>query len=311
LAGQLLGAASGLFILWQIRRIAIAAYPDLDPAALTRRVTITGIAFMPAWMYLAVSSVHVDDVLALLFAVLALRFALAHRPMLTGLLLGAAVDAKPWALIFAGLLLLVGDRRAVLRGAIALAAAIALAWLPFFLADPATINAMHYTIPNTKSSALRVLGVQDPRTPPWDRPVQALAGLGLSALAVLRRHWAAALLIAVAARIMLDPGTNWYYIAGLVVGAAVWDVIGSRSRFPWWTVVAYVGLFAIRWLPLPPWIHGWLTVAYFVACCVLVCRPHRSAWPARAGRQRTRPGESFQQTSGNRIGLLDPHRPRQ
>jgi hypothetical protein len=275
LAGQVLGAASGLFILWQIRRIALDAYPGLDRTALTRRVAITGIAFMPAWMYLAVASVHIDDVLALLFAVLALRFALAHRPVVTGLLLGAAVDAKPWAVIFAGLLLLAGDRRAVLRGAVALAAAVALAWLPFFLADPATMSAAHYTIPNTQGSALRVLGVQDLRTPPWDRPVQGLVGLGLSALAVVRRRWAAALLIAVAARITLDPGTNWYYIAGLVVGAAVWDVIGSRSRFPWWTVIAYVGLFAIRWIPIPPPVHGWLTLAYFLACCVLVCRPHR------------------------------------
>ncbi|TQS45327.1 glycosyltransferase family 87 protein [Cryptosporangium phraense] len=272
-AGQLLGAAVGLVILWQIHRIAVDACPHLDRRIVTLRVTITGIAFLPAWMYLAVGSVHVDDVLAMLCAVLALRFAREHRPVSSGVLLGAAVDAKPWAVIFAGILLMLGSRSAVLRGAVAMGAAIAVAWLPFYLADPATMNAAHFTIVNTRFSALRALGIDDPRTPHWDRPVQALLGMTVCAIAVLRRRWAAALMIAVAARLVLDPGTNRYYVAGLVVGAAIWDVVGSRRRVPWWTLSAYLGLFAARWLPLPPWVHGWSLIAYLGACCLLIARP--------------------------------------
>jgi hypothetical protein len=272
---QVLGAAAGLVILWQIRRLALGARPDLDRQAVNRRVAIAALAFLPVWMYLAVGSAHLDDVLALLFTVAAVQAARARKPWLTGLLLGAAVDAKPWALAFTTVLLLLGDRRRVLQGAAAVAVAVAVAWLPFFLADQATMNAVRYTIPNTPLSALRVLGVHDARTPSWDRPAQAVLGLALGGLAIWRGRWTAVPLVAVAARIVLDPGTNRYYVAGVVVGAALWDVVGSRRALPWWTIGAWFGLFLSRFVPMPDRVHGWLTLTYFIACCVLVCLPYR------------------------------------
>jgi uncharacterized membrane protein len=39
---------------------------------------------------------HLDDVLALLFAVLAVRALIADSPALAGLCLGLAADSKPW-----------------------------------------------------------------------------------------------------------------------------------------------------------------------------------------------------------------------
>ncbi|GAA3214550.1 hypothetical protein GCM10010532_041060 [Dactylosporangium siamense] len=271
---QVLGAAAGLVILWQIRRIGAVTRPDLlHDGRLDLRIAAAAVVFMPVWMFLAVGVTHVDDVLALLFTVLALRAAVSARPVLTGVLLGLAVDAKPWALPFGCLLLLLGARRAVLSGAASMAVVVAAAWLPFFLADPATSNALHFTITNTRLSALRVLGVHDARTPPWDRPAQAVLGAAVALLAWHRGRWPAMVLLAVGARVVLDPGTNKYYVAGVVVGAALWDVLGSRAAWPWWTATAYLGLFVARWVPMPDAAHGWLTLAYVLSCAFLLVAP--------------------------------------
>jgi hypothetical protein len=258
LAAQLLGTAGGAYVLWQAGRLG-------------RRLSFWPVVFVvPVWMYLAVASTHLDDVLALVGGVAALAAARTGRPVLTGLLLGLAVDAKPWALGFAALLLLLPEWRARLSGAVTTVVVVALGWVPFFLADPRTSRVLHFTIANTPLSALRALGFADPRTPPWDRPVQALLGIALGVLAVRRGRWPAVLLLAVAARLALDPGTNRYYAAGAVAGAVVWDLAGSKLRFPWWTAAAAVSLFVSRWIPMPPAAHGWITLVYCVACTVLL-----------------------------------------
>jgi hypothetical protein len=258
LAAQVLGTVGGAYVLWQAGRLG-------------RRLSPWPVVFfVPVWMYLAVASTHLDDVLALVGGVAALATARAGRPILTGLLLGLAVDAKPWALGFAALLLLLPGWPAVLRGTVSTAVVVALGWLPFFLADPGTSRALHFTIANTPLSALRALGFTDPRTPPWDRPAQALLGIAFGVLAVRRGRWPAVLLLAVAARLALDPGTNRYYAAGAVVGALVWDLAGSRLRFPWWTAAAAVSLFASRSIPLPSAVHGWITLAYCLAAVLLL-----------------------------------------
>ncbi|MEU0556707.1 glycosyltransferase 87 family protein [Dactylosporangium sp. NPDC006015] len=279
-AVQVLGAAAGLVIVRQIRQVAGRIRPNLDRHDINLRVALAALYLLPVWMYLAVSSAHLDDVLALLGTIAAAQAACARRPVLTGLLLGLAVDAKPWALAFAALLLIAGDRRGRLLGLLTLAATVTVAWLPFLLADPGTMRAVHYTIPNTQLSALRVFGVHDPRTPSWARPAQLLLGLALGVVAVRRGRWAAVPLLAVMARVVLDPGTNRYYVAGIVVGAALWDVAGSRAVLPWWTIGAGVGLFTSRFVPMPDRAHGWLTVAYFAACCGLVLAPR--GWTDRA-----------------------------
>jgi uncharacterized membrane protein len=121
--------------------------------------------FVPVWMYLAVASTHLDDVLALAGGVAALAAARAGRPVGAGLLLGLAADAKPWALGFSALLFLLPDWQARLRGIGTTAVTVAAAWVPFFLADPRSSRVLHFTIANTPLSALRALGFTDPRTP--------------------------------------------------------------------------------------------------------------------------------------------------
>lgn len=254
LLAQVFSVAAGGYIVWQARRLGRPA-PALAVAC-----------FIPLWMYLAVASVHVDDVLALACGVGALACARSGRAVWAGVLLGLAADAKPWALGFAALLLLLPGWRARLRGAGAAVVVMAVAWLPFFLADPNTVRVLHFTIRNTPLSALRALGVTDPRTPPWDRPVQTLAGIALGAVAIRRGRWPAVILLAVVARIALDPGTNMYYAAGVGVGALLWDVVGSGSRRPWWTATGVLVMYVSRMIPLPPWIHGEITLAYCLAC---------------------------------------------
>lgn len=137
-------------------------------------------------------------------------------------------------------------------------------------------------------SSLRALGFTDPRTAPWDGPTQALLGIALGIVAVRRGRWPAVLLLAVAARIALDPGTNRYYVAGAIVGAVVWDLASSQLRFPWWTAGAPVSLFFSRWIPMTPAVHGWITLGDCVACTALLVRD----------RQLTRKGDGVDRCPG-------------
>ncbi|GAA0919487.1 hypothetical protein GCM10009558_103910 [Virgisporangium aurantiacum] len=54
---------------------------------------------------------------------------------------------------------------------------------------------------------------------------------------------------------VLDPGTNKYYVAGIVVGAALWDLLGLRAALPWCTAAACLGLFTARFVPMPDHVH--------------------------------------------------------
>lgn len=281
---QLSGMAAGAAILWLVRDLAARTRPDLDPADLDRRTLLAAMFFIPVWAYLAVSVTHLDDVLALLFAVLGLRAVVMRRHLLAGVLLALAVDAKPWAMPFACLLLLLPAGRRRRNAALAYAGVVAAAWSPFLLGDAGTLNALRFTIPNTPFSGLRVLGVHAPRTPSWDRPAQFAIGIAISLVALARRRWALAILGVIAARVALDPGTNHYYAAGVVVGAVLWDVVGSRFRLPWWSGAAFVGMFVFRALPLPPYVNGMVTLAFFAGVCVLAAMPRRIAAPhARSG----------------------------
>ena len=298
LVAQLFGMAAGAAILWLVRDLAARTRPDLDPTDLDRRTLLAAVFFIPVWSYLAVSVTHLDDVLALLFAVLGLRAVVLGRHLLAGALLALAVDAKPWALPFACLLLLLpaGHRR---KAVLAFAGLVTAAWLPFLIGDLGTLNALRFTIPNTPFSGLRVLGVHARSTPPWDRPAQAAIGVAISLVALGRRRWALAILGVIAARVALDPGTNHYYAAGVLVGAVLWDVAGSRRGRPWWSGTAFTGLFLLRALPLPPYVNGMVTLAFFAAVCVLAALPSQGTAP---GQQQDREDRDPDHRGGVRGG---------
>lgn len=200
------------------------------------------VLFLPVWAELSMQSGHLDDVLALTFGVLGLLAVTRDRPVLAALVVAAAADSKPWAFGFCALLLALPPRRWVVAGA-AWLAGIAVAWAPFFLADAHTIDAFHYQIRNSAASALRALGVTSARTPTWCRSAQLVVGTALAALVAIRRAPAAVLLMVVAVRLLLDPGTHTYYDAGLVTATLLVDVLLIRRAVPWLTVGAVVLVF--------------------------------------------------------------------
>jgi hypothetical protein len=240
-AGQLLMTGCGLLILFLAEGTARRARPDLDLDQIRWTVLGAGAVFVPAWSVLAVSFMHLDDVLALLLAVLAARALVWGRPAQTGILLALSGGAKPWAFGFMALLLAVpagtGWFASPRWRAVAWAAGVTvLLWAPFVIADPGSVSAAQFAIPNVKGSGLHALGVNSAATPPWDRAAQILLGFALAGAAVWRGRWPAVLLICTAVRVALDPSTYPYYDAGPIVGALVWDLMGARRAVPAWTL---------------------------------------------------------------------------
>lgn len=239
-------------------------------------------AFLPIWTELSAHFGHLDDALALTLAVLALGPALAGQGITAGVLLGLSVDAKPWALVFLPLLLvLAGPQRR--RAVIAAVAAIGIAWLPFVLADPATLHAAHFTIVNEPASALRALGVHSARTPSWDRLAQGGLGLAAGWVAVRRRRWAAVLLVGLDLRLMLDPAVYDYYTAGIVLAALIWDVLGRSRPLPLTTFALASTLWASKIVHFGPLVQGELRLGVLLAVLAAVLVPP-PAGPASSPR---------------------------
>src|ERR1700694_816709 len=207
------------------------------------RVFLAAIVLMPAWTVLSVRFGHLDDVVALVLAVGALRAIAANRAVLAGLALGAAVAAKPWALGFIPLLLVLDQPRLAAAGS-ALAGVIA-AWAPFLIANPATVAALRPPVGVAPSSGLHAVGYRGGLIPAWDRVGQFVLG-PLAALApVLRGRWPGVFLVAVAIRLAMDPKDNPYYIGGAALAAVIFDLLATRWTIPWATLVTVL----LLWQP--------------------------------------------------------------
>jgi hypothetical protein len=288
-ATQVVLTAVGLILVHAITAIATDLRPDLTarPGRLRGTVLVGGAVFLIAWVELSVAYTHLDDGLALAFAVLAVRGVAGGRPALAGLCIGLATDAKPWALVILPILLVLPGRARWTAGAYALAA-ICAAWLPFVIADPGTLAATHFTIRNMPSSALRALGVTDPRTPSWDRPAQLAVGWVAGVIAVLRRRWPAVILLGVGARVALDPGVHGYYTAGVMVGALLWDLLGARGPYPAWSLASFAALNLAPLLTKDAALLGNLRLGLVVAfTAALLLGPDR--WYPPTGRRPAQP----------------------
>jgi hypothetical protein len=178
--------------------------------------------------------------------------------------------------------------------------------------------AAHYTIRNMPTSALRALGVTAAQTPSWDRPAQVLLGWVLGAVAVWRRRWAAVILLGVGARIALDPGVHGYYTAGVMVGALIWDTIGARRPWPFWSLLCIFALSAIPIMTRDPQVLGDARLAIVVAfTAALLLMPTRWVWPAGrhpgvsgvsgvSGPVAAAPARGLRRDSGPRDGTAGP-----
>lgn len=246
--GQLLAEATmsllGLVMLILVGRTAALYYlgTGTNHRRLQQRILVAGLAFIPMWIEVSVRFAHLDDVLALFFATVAVHSLARGGSWAVAVWLALAVDAKPTAVPFAVLLLALprGSRRGPF---LLFCTVVAAAWLPFYLGNLGSISAARFAIPNQPASSLRWLGVHSAGTPPWDRPAQfALGGL-LGAIAVWRGRWPAVILLGADARILLDPSVYTYYSASVLLGTLLWDAVGQRRLVPWWSWIALLSLY--------------------------------------------------------------------
>jgi hypothetical protein len=278
-AAQVVMTVLGPLIIWILEDAALADR-SRTKAQVHRCGLFAGLVFMPIWDYVALGAIHLDDALAI-FGVSAAIWAVARcRPIAAGLALGFAVSAKPWAAIFLPLAFALpgGVRGRALKVALVLGVG---PWLPFLGGAPETMSALgHFHIPNSPASVLRVVGVRNRSTPGWDRPVQLGLGAAGVAWAVLRRRWRGAVLVGVAVRLALDPGTHLYYSAGMVVAAVSWDLLAERRTLPWTAATVAALLQLPRVVGIDPHLSGWLRLLVTVGSVALV-------FSHRAGDQPT------------------------
>ena len=280
-AAVILLTALGPLALWLLSRIELGGR-----AIGNERLLLAGLILLPVWCELATHFAHLDDVMALLLALAALVAVARRRALLAALLLAAAAGSKPWAVAFVAVLLAL-PAASRLRAGVVWLGALAIVWCPFLLADSKTLRAAHFRIPTAASSSLRVFGVNDALTPSWDRPTQVALGLAAAVLAVRAGRWPAVLLAAVAARLLLDPATKSYYVAGLVVAALVVDLWLRDSPVPLFAVSGVVLLLAVRGTGLGPHLLGWLRALYCVGVLMWCAWPSRSGFPS-GGAPRAR-----------------------
>src|SRR5450631_308767 len=266
-------AAVAMAVAGPLMLLSLSRLPDLSVTH--RQRGLAAAVLMPLWAELAVHYTHLDDALALVMLMAGLHALARARPIPAALLLAASADAKPWALAFVPLLLVLSRDRWV-RAVLVWVASVVAAWLPFVLADPRTLHAGGFSIPNVASSSLRALGVTAAATPTWDRPVQLLLGVVLGAVAVRRGRWLVVPAVVLAARMLLDPGAYPYYTAGLVLATVLVDVGWRRTRWPLVSMAVMVGLYIVRCLgPLTPTneVLGWLRAATLLGVLALALGP--------------------------------------
>lgn len=276
-AAQVVMAATGPLLL-------VLLFPLAEGRRAAVRFAVAAALVVPAWMVLAVRWGHLDDVLAMAGAVLAVRAVARDRAALAALGLAVAVCAKPWAVGFVPVLLGLSHGR--WRALVGTAVAAVVAWLPFVVAEPGTIDALRPPVPLIPGSGLHTLGVRGRYVPDWGRTLQLGGTMAAGLAAAVLGRWPGVLLSALAVRIVLDPQDNPYYLGSAALAAATFDIVGTRWSLPWTTVLTVAALWQpftadyahrlddTRGLALWWFTHsaevGWLHLAWAVAVIGLV-----------------------------------------
>jgi hypothetical protein len=209
---------------------------------------IGGLFIVPAWLQATVVYAHPDDVLVALFTVGALAAVARRRPALLGLMIALAVAAKPTAVVLVPLLLVFSGRsRAKAASFATLGFA---AWLPFVVADRATLLASHPQTLVQPHSGLSLFGLAGTPAPTVLRLAQFGLPLVIGWLVVRRGQWAAVPLIGYGLRVAIDPGDFAYYAVGVLVAALAWHLLRDRPEpftrwsapIPWTVIAASIAL---------------------------------------------------------------------
>ncbi len=251
LGGHLAGVFLALLLLPSLWLIERAVGVGLGARAVQTRLLLAGLVAVPVWTYETEYWGHIDDVLALL-AMAAACFLVSRgdHEVLAGVILGTGVAAKPWAVILLPLLFAYARPQRP-RAVLAFVVAALGWWLPFVLADPATVHALGtLRLFMVNGPTWHLFGLGTGRAPGWIRPVQLLGGLGLSTVVVRRCGWQAVPIVAMAWRVTTDPYDWPYYALGPLLGAVLWDAqrrAGGRwSLVPWATLSALVVEFVVE-----------------------------------------------------------------
>lgn len=159
-----------------------------------------------------------------------------------------------------------------------------LTWLPFLVADHRTLNLGSFTILNAPDSALRALGVNTASTPSWDRGAQLALAVVLGLWCLHTGRAIAIPAVALAARLLLDPGTYPYYTASLLLAALCVDLLRSHARsIPWLTLAIATWFFASIGLAgsIPPAASGVLRAMVLITLItyLLSFKPRSTPWP--------------------------------
>ncbi len=248
---QVLATAAGPLVL-------LSLAPLVAVERRRTRVLLGALVVIPAWTVLSVRWAHVDDVLAIVFTVAAIRAVVAGRAFWAGLAIAAAVVSKPWAVGFLPLLFVL-DRRRLAAFAVAGTAVVA-AWAPFLIADGQTVRALRPRVLVSSSSGLYALGIRGKYVPDWGRTAQLLAAPFAAMVLILRGRWPGLFIAAFAVRLALDPQDAPYYIGAAAVAAIIFDLLATRWTIPWTTIVTVL----VLWQPFVsdfPHVlqiaHGW------------------------------------------------------
>jgi hypothetical protein len=178
------------------------------------------------WTELAVRT-HLDDAHAVVLLTLAIRAADGIRPVVSGCFVAAAIAAKPWAVIGIAVLLLLRDRRQLVRAvgtALVLSVAV---WLPFLLSGGGTSVRVIHAIGPASLLAL-VGGDVGSRVPAWYRIAQLAVAAGVTAAVVMRSR-GTGLTSGLAVRTALEPAVITYHTSVVTAFAAVDDVRNATA----------------------------------------------------------------------------------
>lgn len=237
-----------------------------------------------AWSEVAVHYGHLDDAIALYLVFVAFRLTKNGHWITASICIGLAIDAKPWAVPLAALLL-AGPVHGWVKRLVIVGGIVAAAWLPFLIADPATLNLFHFTIPVEHAAPLHVLDPAAHTTPPWCRALQFGVGGAFAFLAVRRGRPEWAVVAVFAARLLFDPSVHTYYGVELVLAAALVDIVARRFAWPWFTTSAFLVVYAPHYLLTHALgIRAWSSLIYLSGVLALVLVASVLVRTGRSGR---------------------------
>ncbi|HEX4430276.1 MAG TPA: hypothetical protein VHZ96_13500 [Frankiaceae bacterium] len=232
---HILLAFLGWYLIYLVERWTVAG-STWRQAPLRAGLTtlVVGLLVLEQWAWLAGETPHVEDGLAILTFVLALRALVDRRELAAALLVGLTVAWKPWAVAALPLLWGCSHKAKALLIGVAIPAA---CWLPFFIGNHGTFSTVGYAFALRTDSPLRVLGLSGGVIPDWWRTVE-LVGVLVGAALAARRDWRVAFAAGCALRLLLDPASFRYYYGGLIMVVFLTErLVGAK---PWRTAGLFV-----------------------------------------------------------------------